>query len=182
MPAGPQTPFAYPQDLESVGIALDGTPVTLRPVRPADEPLLQDLFAHMSRQDVRRRFLASIRELSHPFAARLSRPDYDREMALLAQHDDMTLGVARYSADPDKQSAEFAVAVRSDWKGHGVGYLLMSRLIEVARAAAIGELVGYVLRENQPMLDMCRDFGFTRAANPKDATLMTVRKSLRSGD
>jgi acetyltransferase len=177
----PQTSVPYPKDLESTGAARDGTTIALRPVRPEDEPLLQDLFAHMSREDIRLRFFAPVRELSHRFAARLSHIDYDREMALLAQHDGMTLGVARYSADPDKRRAEFAIAVRSDWKGHGVGYLLMSRLIEIARAAGIGELFGDVLHENRPMLDMCRDFGFTLAANPKDATLVTVRKTLAAG-
>jgi acetyltransferase len=178
----PQTLFPYyPKELESIGITRDDTAIALRPVRPADEPLLQDLFAHMSREDVRLRFFAPIRELTHSLAARLSQIDYDREMALLAQHDGTTLGVARYSADPDKQRAEFAIAVRSDWKGHGVGYMLMVRLIEVARAAGIGELFGEVLHENQPMLDMCRALGFTLAMNPKDATLVTVRKSLAAG-
>jgi acetyltransferase len=171
----------YPKDLESAGATRDGTAITLRPVRPEDEPLLQDLFTHMSREDVRLRFFAPIRELSHRFAARLSQIDYDREMALLAQHDGVTLGVARYFADPDKQRAEYAVTVRSDWKGRGVGYLLMTRLIEVAHAAGIGELFGDVLHENQPMLEMCRALGFTLAANPTDATLTTVRKSLSVG-
>jgi acetyltransferase len=174
-------PFPYPKELESIGIARDGTPIALRPVRPEDEPLLQDLFAHMSREDVRLRFFAPIRELSHRFAARLLQVDYDRQMALSAQHDGATLGVARYTADPDKQRAEFAIAVRSDWKGHGVGYLLMNRLIEVARANGIGELFGEVLHENQPMLDMCRALGFTLAAHHKDATLVTVRKLLATG-
>jgi acetyltransferase len=171
-------PLPYPKDLESTVIVRDGTPIALRPVRPEDEPLLRDLFTHMSREDVRLRFFAPIRELSHRFAERLLHIDYDREMALSAQHDGATLGVARYSADPDKQRAEFAIAVRSDWKGHGVGYLLMTRLIEIARVAGIGELFGDVLHENQPMLDMCRELGFSVAANPKDWTLVTVRKSL----
>jgi acetyltransferase len=174
-------PFPYPKELESIGTAHDGTLIALRPVRPEDEPLLQDLFAHMSREDVRLRFFAPIRELTHSFAARLLHIDYDREMALSAQHDGATLGVARYSADPDKQRAEFAIAVRSDWKGHGVGNLLMTRLIEIARAAGIGELFGDVLHENQPMLDMCRELGFTVAANPKDWTLVMARKSLAAG-
>jgi acetyltransferase len=177
----PQTPSPYPKDLESTVIARDGTTIALRPVRPEDEPLLQDLFVHMSREDVRLRFFAPIRELTHSFAARLTHIDYDREMALLAQHDGATLGVARYSADSDKQRAEFAVAVRSDWKGHGVGYLLMTRLIEIARAAGIGELFGEVLHENQPMRDMCRALGFTLTMNPKDVMLVTVRKSLATG-
>jgi acetyltransferase len=172
----------YPKQLESVGAARDGTPITLRPVRPEDEPLLQDLFAHMSSEDIRLRFFAPIRELGHSLAARLSQIDYDREMALLAEHDGATLGVARYFADPDRLRAEYAVAVRSDWKGRGVGYVLMTRLIEVARQAGIGELVGDVLHDNQPMLDMCRELGFALAANSSDGTLVAVSKRLhRSG-
>lgn len=168
----------YPKHLESTGAASDGTPVTLRPVRPEDEPLLQDLFAHMSREDLRLRFFAPVRELSHTIAARLSQIDYDREMALLAEHEGMTLGVARYFADPDRLRAEYAVAVRTDWKGRGVGYLLMTRLIEVAREAGIDELLGEVLAENGPMLDMCRVLGFAIARDPNDAALMAVRKSI----
>ena len=61
---------------------------------------------------------------SHALAARVSHLDNGREMALVTQHDEMTLGVARYSADPDRRSAEFAVAVGGDWHGRGVGHLL----------------------------------------------------------
>jgi acetyltransferase len=117
-------------------------------------------------------------ELSHSFAARLSQIDYDREMALLAEHDGLTLGIARYFADPDRLRAEHAIAVRSDWKGRGVGDVLMTRLIDVAGQIGIGELIGDVLHENRPMLDMCRELGFTITAHPHDATLLTVRKSL----
>ena len=125
--------------LESTGITLDGTPIALRPLLPEDEPALQDLFAHMSREDVRLRFFTPMRELKHALAARLSHLDYSREMALVAQHDGMTLGVSRYSADPGRRSAEFAVAVRSDWHGRGVGQLLMARLIEAATRGAKNE-------------------------------------------
>ena len=99
--------------LESTGITLDGTPIALRPLLPEDEPALQDLFAHMSREDVRLRFFTPMRELKHALAARLSHLDYGREMALVAQHDGMMLGVARCPADPDRLSAEFAVASRT---------------------------------------------------------------------
>ncbi|HWB49499.1 MAG TPA: bifunctional acetate--CoA ligase family protein/GNAT family N-acetyltransferase [Stellaceae bacterium] len=171
----------YPRHIETIGAARDGTPIALRPVRPEDEPLLQDLFAHMSAEDKRLRFFAAMRELGHALAARLSQIDYDREMALIALHDGVPLGVARYAADPDRLRAEYAVAVRSDWKGCGVGHLLMTRLIDVARAAGIGELSGEVLRENKPMLDMCRALGFTVAENPTDAGRISVRKPLREG-
>ena len=166
------------ENLESSGTTLDGTPIALRPIRPEDEPVLQDLFAHMSREDVRLRFFVPMPELSHTLALRLSHLDYGREMALVAQHDGMTLGIARYSADPDRLSAEFAVAVRSDWHGRGVGHLLMTRLIEVAQQFGIGELVGLVLHENKPMLNMCRRLGFGIDPEPNDATVRRVRKSL----
>ena len=68
--------------------------------------------------------------------------------------------------------------MRSDWKGRGVGYALMQRLIEIARQYRIGELVGDVLRENEPMLAMCRGLGFEIHADPHDAALMRVRKPL----
>jgi acetyltransferase len=174
----PRRRAPYPKHLETTAAFRDGTPVQLRPVRPEDEPLLQDLFAHMSREDVRLRFFAAIRELSHDFAAQLTQLDYDRAMAILARHDGETLGVARYFADPDRSRAEFAIAVRTDWKGRGIGHILLTRLIEVARETGIGELVGETLAVNTRMLEMCRTLGFTIARNPKDATVMTVRKPL----
>jgi acetyltransferase len=156
----------------------DGTIVQLRPIRPEDEPLLHDLVAHMSAEDLRRRFFTPVRGLSHRLAVRLTQLDYDREMALVALHESTVLGIARFSADPDRQKAEFAIAVRTDWHGRGVGYLLMTRLIEVARQWGIGELVGQVLRDNGPMLAMCREFGFATAPDPADGSIVQVKKRL----
>jgi acetyltransferase len=68
--------------------------------------------------------------------------------------------------------------VRSDWHGRGVGHLLMARLIEVAQQSGIGELVGLVLHENKPMLDMCRELGFSIVPEPNDETVFRVRKAL----
>jgi acetyltransferase len=171
----------YPQELISVETLRDGTVIDLRPLRPEDEPLLLELAAHMSPEDLRLRFFTPMRGLTHAVAARLSQLDYDRELALIALEGQMPLGVVRYFADPDRQSAEYAVAVRSDWKGSGLGYLLMNRLIAVARQRGIGELVGDVLRENEPMLRMCRELGFTIATQPADPGVMVVRKRLGEG-
>ncbi|MBV8936987.1 MAG: GNAT family N-acetyltransferase, partial [Alphaproteobacteria bacterium] len=168
----------YPKNLESTERLRDGTVFRMRPLRPEDEPLLHDLAAHMSEEDLRLRFFMPMRRLSHALAARLSQLDYDREMALLAEIGGKALGVARFAADPDKLRAEYAIAVRSDWKGRGLGYLLMTRLIDVARQRGIGELVGEVLRENEPMLQMCRELGFSIALDPNDPGLMLVGKSL----
>jgi acetyltransferase len=168
----------YPRELAGTTRLRDGAEIDLRPIRPEDEALLHELAAHMTPDDLRRRFLAPIRALSHQLAARLTQIDYDREMALVAMHRGAVLGIARYAADPDRLQAEYAVAVRSDWKGRGVGYALMQRMIEIARRYRIGELVGDVLRENEPMLAMCRELGFAIKADPNDASLVRVRKKL----
>jgi acetyltransferase len=165
-------------DFESMATTRDGTAVTLRLVHRDDEPLLQDLFAHLSREDVRFRFFAAMRELSHALALRLLTLDHDRDTAIVALHGGAPLGVARYAASPDKSSAEYAIVVRSDWHGRGVGHLLMTRLIDLATEHGIGALIGQVLHGNKPMLDMCRALGFTIAADPTDGNLVRVRKLL----
>ena len=172
---------SYPKHLESDVSLHDGTVVQLRAVRPEDEPLLHDLAAHMSPEDLRLRFFSPVRGLTHVVAARLTQVDYDREMALLAQQDGTLVGIAHFFTDPDRQRAEYAIAVRTDWKGRGVGYLLMTRLIDIARQSGIGELVGEVFRENGPMLEMCRTLGFAIAPDPDDEAVLRVRKPIVSG-
>ena len=169
----------YPKELGSAERLRDGTVLRLRPLRPEDEPMLHDLAAHMSHEDLRLRFFTPVQGLTHVVAARLSQLDYDRELALLAEGDGMALGVVHFFADPDKLRAEYAIAVRSDWKGRGVGFLLMNRLIHIARQRGIGELVGEVLRENQPMLQMCRELGFAMVPQPADPAIIVVNKILR---
>jgi acetyltransferase len=168
----------YPKELETAETLRDGTVLGLRPLRPEDEPLLHDLAAHMSHEDLRLRFFTPVQGLTHAVAARLSQPDYDRELALLAERDGMALGVVHFFADPDKLRAEYAIAVRTDWKGCGVGFLLMTRLIGIARQRGIGELVGEVMRENEPMLQMCRELGFSIVPQQADPSVMLVRKIL----
>jgi acetyltransferase len=158
----------------------DGTVIRLRLIRPEDERLLQDLAAHMSPEDLRLRFFAAMRGLSHKLAARLSHIDYDRDIAVLASAEDAeeVLGVARFSADPDNHVAEFAIAVRTDWHRHGLGHLLMAYLIRQARQRGIDRLVGEVLPENAAMLQLCREFGFATTFNPRDPKLLRVSKTL----
>jgi len=166
----------YPRELESDAALRDGTPLRLRPVRPEDEPSLRDLAGHMKPEDLRLRFFTPIRDLPHALAARLSQIDYDREMAIIARlaADGTALGVARFAADPDNRRAEFAVALRSDWKGRGLGYLLMQRIIAIARQRGIAEIIGDVLHENQPMLKLARALGFAPTAHPEDPELVRV--------
>jgi len=171
----------YPRELEGEGRLPDGTPVLLRPVRPEDEPGIIDLVDHMSAEDQRLRFFAPMKQLSHELAARLSQIDYDREVAIVARpvrEPHVIWGVARFAADPDVERAEYAVAVRSDVKGHGLGYLLMTKLIEAAQSRGLEELFGNVLRENEPMLKMCRELGFTISAHPDEHEVLRATRKI----
>jgi acetyltransferase len=170
----------YPKEFESSATLRDGTVIRLRPVRPEDEPLLEDLARHMNADDLRLRFFVPVTTLSHQLLARLTQIDYDRAMALIARPavEGTALGIVRFAADPDNRRGEFAVSVRSDWKGRGLGYLLMTRIIEVARQRGLGEIFGEVLRENDAMLRVARALGFSVTTHPQEAHLLRLTKPL----
>src|SRR6185295_209454 len=100
----------------------------------------------------------------------------DRAMAIVAftQDEREILGVARIAADPDNARAEFAVSVRSDLKGHGLGRLLMQRIIEIARARGIACIEGEILRENVGMQALAKELGFAFVASPEPGSTLTA--------
>ena len=166
----------YPKQLAQTITTRSGQAYCLRPIRPEDESALVHMLGQSSPSDVRLRFFAAIRKFDHAFAARLTQIDYDREMAFVAipSGSDEIVGVVRLSADPDKEKAEFAVMVRSDFKGTGLGYSLMQQIIDFARMNAIKQLFADVLRENHPMLKMVKEFGFLVLPTNHQADSVTV--------
>ena len=88
------------------------------------------------------------------------------------------IGVARLMADPDVHSAEYAIIVRTDWKGRGLGYALMNRLLNFASERGIATIFGEVLRENHSMLNMARDLGFSAKPDPDDPSIIEVRRQV----
>ncbi len=154
----------YPSDLEE-SIEVAGVPLTLRPIRPTDEALHRAFLHQVDPADLYFRFFHAIKDWSHQQLARFTQIDYDREMALIAVRtastgSDEILGVARCIADPDNQDAEFAILVRSDFHGHGLGYALMQKLITYSTRRGTQRLVGYVLNENRAMLELSSELGF----------------------
>ena len=170
----------YPNELRGEVTLRDGTAVDVRPVAPTDAPRLQEMIRRTDPSDIRMRFLHAMKQLPDKLAARLSQIDYAREMAFLAidESDESVLGVSRLVADANNDRAEYAVIVRSDWKGRGLGYALMTRLIDHARARGLRELFGEVLTENAPMLRMCRELGFEVAPSPDDRHICNVSLTL----
>nr|WKF59880.1 Protein lysine acetyltransferase Pat [Paraburkholderia busanensis] len=155
----------YPRRFEET-LDWQGLRVTVRPIRPEDEAAHHDFVEAMTPEDLRLRFFGAVGSFDHSQLARMTQIDYDREMALIAtvvseEGFTRTLGVVRAVADPDNETAEFAVAVRSDQKGRRLGQLLMDRIIRYARTRGIHWLVGEALRENGPMIALARASGFT---------------------
>lgn len=168
----------YPAGWEK-RVALDGVAFDLRPIRPADAALYPSFLAQVTPDDLRLRFLVSMTSLSWETIVRLSQLDYDRDMAFVAL-DASTgelAGICRYGSDPDRERAEFAVLVRSDLHGLGLGTAMMSLLVDYARAEGIGELEGTILRENGAMLELAERLGFVRIK--QDDLGETVAVSLR---
>lgn len=154
-------------------------PITVRPIRPEDERLYETFARRLNPEDIRLRFFAPKASLSHQFVARLTQIDYAREIAFVALGSDgELLGVSRFSADPDFETAEYAILVRSDLKGKGLGSLLMGQLLDYAKANGLKRIVGSVLAENTGMLAMCRQLGFDISTDPEDLTVRHVELDL----
>jgi acetyltransferase len=165
----------YPSELVET-LELDGIgTVRLRPIRPEDAPLVDGLIDHMSAEDRRMRFFAPVTRLTRPQLARLTQIDYDREMAFVCERRDDPqglLGVVRLAADPDRARAEYAIALRSELKGLGLGRRLMIRILDYAKARGVGEVYGEILRENHNMVELCRVLGFEIKAVPDELDMV----------
>ncbi len=166
----------YPKTLEEKARLRSGREILLRPIRPEDEPAHQTLLTHMTPEDLRFRFFDSVRQLGHSQMARLTQIDYDREMAFIAAAqgeggETETLGVVRTVTDPDNVAAEFAVLVRSDLQGQGLGRLLMSKIIDYCRRQGTREIVGEILGENEDMLRLASRLGFALEPDRETGTI-----------
>src|SRR6202789_3274009 len=105
----------------------DGWQIFVRPTSPKDEPLIRDLLGHVSKEDLRLRFFDSIKEFSHQFIAKLTDLDRLRAIAFVAfdETSGETLGVVWLYCDSIHEAGEYAILLRSDLKGRGLGWALM---------------------------------------------------------
>ena len=170
----------YPSQWERHIVLGDGWRIFVRPLRPDDDLLVRDLLAHVSKEDLRLRFFDSIKQFSQAFIARLTELDYARAMAFVAidEASSETLGVVRLHADAIHETAEYAILLRSDLKGRGLGWSLMQLIIGYARSEGLKRISGQILQENTVMLKMCRELGFEIATDPQDRGLRDVTLTL----
>lgn len=169
----------YPKSLEEHVVDDMGDHYSLRPIRPEDEkPLIKGVTA-VNPEHLRLRFFAPMKELSHAFAAKLTQIDYDREMAFVLMGEGPPgeaewFGTGRLVSDPDGEKGEYAVIVRSDRLGRGLGRLLMQRIIDYGRDRGLREIYGEVLRENRTMIQLASELGFIVKGNAAEPDVVHV--------
>lgn len=178
------SPAPRPADLWERRRLSDGTEILIRPIRPEDDAIELAFIRGLS-PDSRYNRLLSARNLTEQEIRRLTRIDYDREMAFvaIAGSDAQTrlLGVARYVRDEAGGGAEFAVVVADAWQRRGIGTMLLQALLGYARAAGLARLHGITLAANQPMQYLGRKLGFAQRAEPGDASARLLEKALAPG-
>jgi GNAT superfamily N-acetyltransferase len=157
--------------------------IFVRPIRPDDEFLIRDLLVHVTREDLRLRFFDSIKEFSPQFIAKLTELDYERAMAFVAidEVSNEMLGVVWLYCDAIHESGEYAILLRSDLKGRGLGWTLMQLMIEYAKSDGLKQISGQILQENSIMLKMCRELGFDVKTDAGDRGVCDVTLVLEQG-
>ena len=181
----------YPARYAQVWPLPGGGEYSVRPIRPDDAQMLQDLMQHLSPESRYFRFVSSITELPPTMLARFTLIDYDREMALVAvfkervagadgefTETERIIGVSRYITNPDQSSCEFALVVSDDFSGKGLGSRLMLSIMDVAREKGLAEMDGLVLANNPGMLKLMRSLGFSVKTFTEDADFKLVSHAL----
>jgi acetyltransferase len=157
----------YPEQLEETVSAKNGEKLLVRPIRPEDEPEHYAFLSKLTPEDIRFRFFGQVGVLPHTQMARLTQIDFDREMAFIASRQNAdgkreTVGVVRTVTDPNNERCEFAIVVRSDLKGQGIGRMLLEKMIRYCRQRGTRTMIGEILRDNRAMLGLADRLGFRR--------------------
>ena len=143
----------YPVELEKRVTVRDGTEVLLRPIKPTDERLEQELLYSLSDQSIYLRFFSSTSAFPHERVQYYTTVDYDEHMAIVAiqevDGEERMVGVGRYIKEKDSDMAELALLVKDDWQGKGLGSLMHDYLDSIARSHNIGGFKGEVLEQNK---------------------------------
>jgi acetyltransferase len=170
----------YPEEFVRKIVFKDGAEVTLRPIRPEDEPLWMDLLASCSKETIYSRFRHFFFWKSHEVATRFCYIDYDREMAIVAETgngaDRKLLGVGRLIADPDRHTSEYAILVTDAWQDQGLGGILTDFCLEIARDWGVRNVAAVTTTDNPRMVAVFRKRGFEIRTD--EAGVVEVSKEL----
>ncbi|AMV35889.1 bifunctional acetate--CoA ligase family protein/GNAT family N-acetyltransferase [Planctomyces sp. SH-PL62] len=170
----------YPSQYTFPWTSKKGEALTIRPIRPEDEPMLVKFHATLSERSVSFRYFHAMKystRVAHERLTRICFIDYDREMALVADFKDpetgerKILGVGRLSKIRETDEAEFALLVSDQFQGRGLGSELLRRILQVGRDEHVSRVTGDILPENVEMLRVCEKVGFTLTRDLEDAVV-----------
>ncbi|MFW2374220.1 MAG: GNAT family N-acetyltransferase [Gammaproteobacteria bacterium] len=168
----------YPSHLVNKIQFPDGSNIVIRPIRPEDAEIEQSFIQRLSAETKYFRFMQALQELTPQMLVRFTQIDYDLEMALIAvthiKNEEIQIGVARYTTNPDAKSCEFAVVIADEWHHKGLGFRLMSHLMEIAKARDLNIMEGEVLANNKEMLKLAKKLGFVVRESPDDINLKLI--------
>ena len=159
----------YPQQFVSKWELRDGTPLTIRPICPEDEPLMVKFHGTLSEESVNFRYFVPLKlehRVAHERLTRICFNDYDREIAIVVTrqppgaNEEEILGVGRLFKVHCINEAEFAIVINDQWQGHGLGTHLLGLLVDIGRKEGLERIIGHVLPDNYPMLKVCKKVGF----------------------
>jgi acetyltransferase len=162
-------PAIRPYPVQYVGdyTLTDGTLVTLRPIRPEDEPLIVAFHQKLSERSVRSRYFQALQldqRTTHERLIRVCFNDYDRELALVVERRTESgaeaLAIGRLSKLPGQSSAEFAIVVSDEWQRRGLGSELLRRLVAIGRDERLSAITASILPDNMDMQKLCLKLGF----------------------
>jgi acetyltransferase len=160
---------AYPSRYVSGWTMKDNTLVTIRPIRPEDEPLMVKFHETLSERSVYLRYFHLMnlsQRTTHERLTRICFIDYDREMALVAEHADPAtgereiLGVGRLTKIQGTNDAEVAVLISDKFHGRGLGKELLARLLIVGADEKLSKLTADILPDNRDVMRICEKLGF----------------------
>ena len=170
----------YPIELVEVVTLKNNTQATLRPIKPEDEQAHQAFDQSLNKEDRYKRFFGELPQFNHDQLAKMTQIDYDREMAFIVcqrfEGKTRTLGVSRVIMDPDNLHAEFAIVVRSDCQGLGLGRILMTAAINHCKRQGVESIEGITLPENTGMIELARKLGFKISRDFEEGSINMVLK------
>jgi len=160
----------------------DGTRLAWRPVRPQDAGLIGQFMASLSRQTRFDRFLSAAQAPTPALLAQMAQVDFRHHQAFIVTHlqddEEVMVGDARFVADGDAESADFAIVVDDRWQGRGLGQRMLQALAEVASRRGLRWLRGDVREENRRMLSLMKRSGFFRSPHPEEEGMVQGIKLL----
>lgn len=171
----------YPLKYVKTWTTKDGTPLSIRPIRPEDEPAMAEYHKHISERSVYLRYLHPLaldQRISHERLSRICYNDYDREMALVAEHIDpetgnkQIIGVGRLSKVYGTEDGEYSMLIIDSFHGKGLGTEFLKMLVQIGRDEKLKRITAYISPENQPMQAVSRKHGFKLHRDMDDPSIV----------